>query len=79
MIKTALRLAAFSLFLASGAASKKAKKEKIEAPDTSLCDKSLPSLSVSDVVLDQRSFLRFKKENKLFVLGISDSSCKHCC
>ena len=39
----------------------------------------MPPLSVGDKNLTQSNFIEFKKSNKLFVLGISDSQCKECC
>lgn len=43
------------------------------------CRQDHPNLSVGDVHLTTSNYMKFKKENKLFVLGISDSECVHCC
>ena len=43
------------------------------------CDPELPNLSVGDVWLDSGNFPQFKKSNKLFILGISNSQCDTCC
>ena len=43
------------------------------------CAPTLPNLSVGDFNLTQASFDKFKQENEIFVLGISDSQCEQCC
>lgn len=52
---------------------------KAPVQDTRLCDPSLPTLSVGDRTLTDGDFLKFKRANKLFVMGIADSSCADCC
>ena len=39
----------------------------------------MPNLSVGDIVLTQPAYEKFKKDNNLFVLGLSDSTCSACC
>jgi len=43
------------------------------------CNPKLPNLSVGDVNITGDTFEWFKKENEVFVLGISDNQCDHCC
>ena len=43
------------------------------------CNKDLPNLSVGDILLTQDNYFEFKKNNKLFVLALSDSECDACC
>ena len=43
------------------------------------CQDDLPNLKVGDIQLNSNNFNKFKKDNKLFVLGISDSDCDDCC
>ena len=45
------------------------------------CDSKLPNLSVGDVWLDDQNYMKFKKKHKLFILGVSDSTCDKgvCC
>ena len=43
------------------------------------CNAELPNLSVGDFNITNGNYLQFKKQNKLFVLGISDSACSECC
>ena len=56
-------------------------KKKDQAPQasTELCQASMPTLSIGDYNLTQNNFMKFKKQNKLFVLGIADSQCRSCC
>ena len=39
----------------------------------------LPNLSVGSIHLNQNNYMQFKKENRLFVLGMSDKNCEECC
>ena len=43
------------------------------------CAPNLPNLSVGDFNLTQATFEKFKQDNEIFVLGISDSQCEQCC
>ena len=43
------------------------------------CRQDHPNLSIGDTFLTTSNFMKFKKDNQLFVLGISDSECVHCC
>jgi hypothetical protein len=43
------------------------------------CSPNLPNLSVGDFNLTQATFEKFKQDNEIFVLGISDSQCEQCC
>ena len=43
------------------------------------CNEELPNLSVGDFNITNGNYVQFKKQNKLFVLGISDSACSECC
>ena len=44
------------------------------------CRADMPTLSVYDVKIDtNQKWLDFKKKNKLFIVGISDSKCYTCC
>jgi hypothetical protein len=44
------------------------------------CRADMPTLSVYDTKIDSNSkWINFKKKNKLFILGISDSKCYTCC
>lgn len=43
------------------------------------CHPDLPNLSVGDLNLTDDNFEKFKSENELFILGLSDVQCKHCC
>ena len=43
------------------------------------CDPELPNLSIGDVNLTNKNFMKFKKSSKAFVLAISDSQCPDCC
>ncbi|CDW87719.1 UNKNOWN [Stylonychia lemnae] len=43
------------------------------------CSPDLPHLSVGDVNLTAKNFEKFKQENEVFLLGISDNQCDHCC
>lgn len=43
------------------------------------CSPDYPNLSVGDVNLTVSNFDKFKKDNEVFILGISDSQCEHCC
>ena len=43
------------------------------------CRHDLPTLSVSDVFVTAESWPEFKKNNKVFVLSVSDSQCPTCC
>ena len=43
------------------------------------CDPAFPNLAVGDALLNAENFDEFKKDNKLFVLGVSDSNCGECC
>jgi hypothetical protein len=36
-------------------------------------------LSVGDIKIKEKSFDKFKKENEVFIVGISDNQCDHCC
>ena len=39
----------------------------------------MPNLSVGHLTLTDQNFKSFIKSNKMFVLGVSDSSCLNCC
>jgi hypothetical protein len=40
----------------------------------------MPSMSVGDVFLNASNYHQFKKENKLFILGLSKhKDCPYCC
>ena len=39
----------------------------------------MPNLSVGDLNLTVRNFDKFKAENEVFILGVSDNQCDHCC
>jgi len=39
----------------------------------------MPNLSIGDVNLTQATFDQFKRDNEVFLLGISDIQCDHCC
>ena len=54
-------------------------KDQAPQASTELCRKDLPTLSIGDYNLTQNNFMKFKKQNKLFVLGIADSQCRSCC
>lgn len=43
------------------------------------CNAQYPNLSVGDIQLSDNNFYEFKKNNKLYILGISDSDCPQCC
>jgi hypothetical protein len=44
------------------------------------CHKDHPNLDVSDFTpKTQREYEDFKAKNKVFVIGISDSTCNECC
>eukprot|EP00347_Sterkiella_histriomuscorum_P004030 403362013 len=43
------------------------------------CAPNLPHLSVGDVNLTAKNYEKFKRENEVFILGISDNQCDHCC
>ena len=43
------------------------------------CRHDLPTLSVSDVFVTAEEWSEFKKNNKVFVLSVSDSQCPTCC
>lgn len=43
------------------------------------CDPELPNLAVSDFNLTDKNYNSFKKQNPLFVIGLSDSDCALCC
>lgn len=40
---------------------------------------TFPNLSAGSVNLTQNNYMQFKKDNRLFVLGISDMNCEDCC
>ncbi len=43
------------------------------------CNPDLPNLSVGDVNLTHANFNTFKKANNIYILGVSDLQCDHCC
>ena len=43
------------------------------------CDPSLPNLIVGDVNLTDKNIDAFKKQNPVFIIGMSDSTCDLCC
>ena len=43
------------------------------------CNPDLPNLSVGDVNLTDANFEQFKKDNDVFIIGISDIQCDRCC
>lgn len=43
------------------------------------CDPKLPNLAVSDFNLTDKNYNSFKKQNPLFIIGVSDSDCALCC
>ena len=43
------------------------------------CHPAFPNLSVGDVNLTAANFDKFKQDNEVFILGISDSQCERCC
>ena len=43
------------------------------------CHPSFPNLSVGDVNLTQSNLDKFKGDNEIFVVGVSDSQCERCC
>ena len=43
------------------------------------CPENMDNLSQGNVRLSKSSWTKFKKQNKIFVLGISDSKCTTCC
>ena len=43
------------------------------------CNPRLPNLSVGDVNLTAKNFEEFKKQHDVFILGVSDNQCDHCC
>eukprot|EP00826_Nyctotherus_ovalis_P039507 TRINITY_DN3806_c0_g1_i4.p1 TRINITY_DN3806_c0_g1~~TRINITY_DN3806_c0_g1_i4.p1 ORF type:complete len:315 (-),score=62.27 TRINITY_DN3806_c0_g1_i4:36-956(-) len=43
------------------------------------CDPNLPHFSVGDVNLTKENYDAFKADNKVFILGLSDSECAKCC
>ena len=45
------------------------------------CDDDLPTLSIAteNLINTKVEWDQFVKENPLFVVGASDSNCKHCC
>jgi hypothetical protein len=43
------------------------------------CHPAFPNLSVGDVNLTAANFDKFKQDNEVFILGISDSQCDRCC
>lgn len=36
-------------------------------------------MSVASINLTDKNYVKFKKQNHLFILGMSDSHCKYCC
>ena len=36
-------------------------------------------MSIFDEILDDSNYYEFKKQNKLFILGVTDSTCPTCC
>ena len=60
-------------------AAKKKNDEIIDNPAKG-CRADMPTLSIYDVKIDTNAkWLDFKKKNKLFIVGISDSKCYTCC
>ena len=57
----------------------KEKKRKRQEMFDMRCHPDMPNLSVGDVNLTEANFEKFKKENELFILAISDSQCLRCC
>lgn len=45
----------------------------------SVCDHGLETLSQGNVRLTSKSFNKFKKSEKTFILAVSDSECAICC
>ena len=43
------------------------------------CHPAFPNLSVGDVNLTAANFDKFKQDNEVSILGISDSQCERCC
>lgn len=43
------------------------------------CDPELPNFAVSDYNLTDKNYNTFKKQNPLFIIGLSDSDCALCC
>ena len=43
------------------------------------CHPGVPNLSVGDVNLTAANFDKFKQDNEVFILGISDSQSDRCC
>ena len=43
------------------------------------CHPAFPNLSVGDLNLTAANFDKFKQDNEVFILGISDSQCDRCC
>jgi hypothetical protein len=39
----------------------------------------LPNLSVGDVNLTNKNYMKYKKSQKVFILAVSDSQCSDCC
>ena len=48
---------------------------RVQEPD---CSDDLETLSVGDVELTSANYIPFKKDNRLFVLGISNRDIKNC-
>jgi hypothetical protein len=43
------------------------------------CNPDTPNLSVGDMNITANNFDKIKKENEVFILGISDIQCDTCC
>jgi hypothetical protein len=53
--------------------------EQTEAIKANQCDPALPNLAVSDLNLTDKNYDLFKKQNPLFIVGMSDENCPLCC
>ena len=53
-------------------------KDVIDKPAKG-CRADAPTLSVYDIMMDDTNWISFKKKNKIFILGISNSECETCC
>lgn len=58
---------------------KEVKEEDIIDKPAKGCRADAPTLSVGDFMVNNTNWLPFKKNNKLFILSISDSKCETCC
>ena len=39
----------------------------------------MPNMSVGNINLTDKNYVKFKKQNSLFIIGMTDSQCDLCC